>query len=384
MAENKKYAAFCDAHHEIMEDYIIKFFENEQDILAGKFSAFDAWYKPIFEKSGVNMLNLVVGNEHTTTVMYSNTDRYFLWDTLKKMDMLHTELEHGCDSFRIVMHPSDIDECIKEGKIAILCTLNGGIALQGKQCYSTLSSLRSLFRMGLRGVQLTTNGRNRLADGVGQSISEGKITGFGREVIAECDRLGIVLDTAQLSDYGFYDLVELTKNPVIDSHSCCTAICDFPRNISDERIKAIAKSGGVVALSFWAALVNSSKQAPAVEDLLLHVDHIIKLVGVEHLALGPEFGSFQTPVDRSVLQGYAHLGPNHEMDYQTPAQSEKYPGYIEGIWYGKRKNDFIEGATNHWTFGEIIPALEKHGLSTGDIEKILGQNFIRVYKQVLK
>lgn len=376
-------AIVCDAHQEILDEYIYEFLLNEEKAVNGELHVFDKVYKPVLEKQGVNVVNMAVGGDHVAQVMYSASEFRF-WDTHKKLDALNSELEAGCDSFILCRSSQDIDRALDQKKFAILATINGGRTLHGKPNLNLLSSLRSLYRMGLRGLQLTGNGRNRLADGVAQTRTHGKLTGFGEQVVKEADRLGMVIDTAQLSDHGFYDLIEITRNPVIDSHSCAATINPHPRNISDQRIKAIAERGGVICVSFWAALVNHEKESLNVGDLMKHIDHIANLVGVEHVALGPDYCAYKTPVNREVLKGFANLGPDFcKFDRKTPVQSEKYPGWIEGLWYGIRKSDFADGLDEHENFPLITQALLDHSYSEDECRLILGGNFLRVYKHVL-
>lgn len=374
-----------DAFQEMPDEYIFAFLEREQDAIRGKTHVFDCVYLPRLKAEGVNAVNLAVGGEHCIQTIYSNTDVHRFWDAHKKLDILNSELEAGCTSFILCKTAADIDEAIATGKIAILATLAGGKPLEGKPNLNLLSSLRSLYRLGLRGLQLTGNSRNRLGDGVAQSRTRGKLTGFGKSVVEECNRLGILLDTAQLSDYGFYDLVSLTDNPVIDSHSCAADVYAHPRNLSRERIETIAKTNGVIGVSLRAALVAGNKSAPTTEDLLRQIDYMVEVAGIDHVAIGPDFSPIQTPVDRKHVIGFGNLGPDFcDFDYRTPLQSEKYPGIIEGIDYGIRHNDFIEDASELETFPNVIAALERHGYHEEDCDKILGGNLLRVYKQVLK
>jgi len=382
MSKNKY--IMVDGAQEILDAYVYEFLKREEDVLAGKVHVFDTVYKPILDKQGVQMVNMQVGGEHVGQVMYSATDTLRFWDAHKKLDVLNSELESGCKTFVLCKTSDDIDKAIEEGKIAILASLAGGRPLQGKANLNLLSSLRSLYRMGLRGLQLTGNTRNRLADGQAQERTRGKLTGFGRDVVKEADRLGILLDTAQLSDAGFYDLIELTKNPVIDSHSCAKSIYDHPRNISDERIKAIADKEGVVGINFWSTLVAGDKDTPDVNDLMKHIKHMVELVGADHVALGPNYSAYETPVDRESVRGFGNLGPDYcEFDRLTPLQSEKYPGWIDGMYYGIKKSDFIQGPNTHENFSLIVDALEKE-FDKEICRKILGENLIRVYKDVLK
>ena len=376
-------AVVCDTHQEILDEYVYQFLVNEEQALIGKRHMFDEIYLPVLRKQGVNVVNMVVGGDHVAQVMYSASE-YRFWDAHKKLDILNSELEAGCTSFSLCRKSDDIDRAVGEGKIAILATIAGGRVLHGKANLNLLSSLRSLYRAGLRGLQLTGNSRNRLGDGVGQERSQGKLTGFGAQVVEEADRLGIVLDTAQLADPGFYDLLSLTRNPVIDSHSCAAGVSSHVRNLSDDRIRAIAGRGGVIGVSFRAALVNQHKDSPDISDLLAHIDYIVELAGVEHVALGPDYSAYNTPVDRNRIRGFGNLGPDFcAFDRRTPLQSEKYPGWIEGVWYGIRASDFVSGVDEHEDFPYITEALIEHGYSNRECKMILGENFLRVYRAVL-
>ena len=375
-------AVVCDCHQEMLDAYVYEFLVNEEKAVTGEIHIFDQVYLPMLRNQGVNVVNMAVGGDHLAQVMYSGSEHRF-WDAHKKLDVLNSELEAGCDSFLLCRSGEDLDRALNEDKIAILATIAGGRVLHGKANLNLLSSLRSLYRQGLRGIQLTGNSRNRLGDGVGQTRTLGKLTGFGAQVVKEADRLGMVIDTAQLSDHGFYDLLALTRNPVIDSHSCAAGVSPHIRNLSDERIRAIAERGGVIGVSFRAALVDQHKEAPDIDDLLAHIDYIVELAGIEHVALGPDYCAYNTPVDRNRIRGFGNLGPDFcAFDRQTPLQSEKYPGWIEGVWYGLRTSDFVSGVEEHETFPQITEALIEHGYSRKECTLILGENFLRVYRAV--
>jgi membrane dipeptidase len=372
-----------DAHQEILDEFVYNFILHEDEVVSGQRSLFEETYLPVLRQQGVKFVNMAVGGDHVAQILYSASD-YRFWDAHKKLDILLTELELGCQAFILCRSSADIEQVLNSDTIGIFATIEGGRPLQGKPNLNLLSNLRSLYRAGLRGLQLTGNGRNRLGDGVGQSRSGGRLTNFGALVVKEANRLGILLDSAQLSDGGFFDLAELTDKPIIDSHSCAAAICSHPRNISDGRIKVIAQKGGVVGLSFLAALVGDTLPAPATDDLLRHLDHIIEVAGIEHVALGPDYSAYKTPVRRDIIKGYANRGPYYcDFDKSTPLQSEKYPGWVEGIYYGIRKSDYITEPDTHENFPLIIDALQKHGYSAEEADKILGANMLRVYKEVL-
>lgn len=379
---NKKFF-MADGYANLLDEYIFNFHDHEQEIVQGTYSAFDNAYLPVLRQQGIDMAYISIGGEHTAQVMYGATDRYFFWDAHKNLDMFACEEENGMGQFVLCRSAADIDRAAAEKKIAVIAALSGGRPLEGKSNYQTLANLRTLYRAGLRAIQLTGNGRNRLGDGCGQHRTQGRLTDYGIQVIHEAERLGIILDTAQLNDAGFFDMAEQTAMPLLDSHTCAREISNHPQNIGRERMEAIAHSNGVVALNFRTALVSTEKTIGTVNDLLRQIDYAVEVAGIEHVALGPDYCGFKTPKDRKHLRGFANIG-FVESDYQTPYQSEKYPGYLDAVWYGIRDNDFIEGPTCRERFGEIIEALESHGYTDEHIAALVGGNLRDFYKRVLK
>ena len=380
--EGTKYF-LADGFANLLDEYVFDFHGHEGEIVRGTYSAFDQAYLPVLRRQGVGLLHLCVGGGHAAQVMYGATDKHFFWDVHRNLDMLLCEEEQGTGQFILCRRAEDLDRAVREGKIAIVAALAGGRALGGKSNYQALGNLRTLYRAGLRALQLTGNGRNRLGDGCGQHRTQGRLTDYGVAVVREADRLGMVLDTAQLNDAGFFDLAEQTDSPLLDSHTCARELSDHPQNIGRERMEAIGRSGGVVALSFRTALVATEKEQADISDLLRQIDYAVETAGIDHVALGPDYCGFKTPKDRQTLRGLANLG-FVESDYQTPYQSEKYPGYLESVWYGIRKDDFISGPSCRERFPEVIDALRCHGYQEEDCAKLLGQNLLRLYRTVLK
>lgn len=373
----------ADAYANLLDAYTFYYNQNEAAVTAGNLSAFDAAYLPVLRQQGVGMINLVVGGEHAPQVMYGATDKHYFWDVFKNLDMLHTEEENGTGSFVLCRTVADIDRAIAQDKIAILATISGGKPFEGKANFQTLANMREFYRAGVRSFQLTGNGRNRLGDGCGQHCTMGKLTDYGVAVVREANRLGMLLDTAQLNDTGFFDLMEQTTAPVIDSHTASRELSDHPQCIGRDRMHAIGENGGVVAINFRTALLAMHEETATVDHLLRQIDFAVETAGIDHVALGPDYCGFLTPKNRDLLKGFCNLG-EVDSDYQTPYQSEKYPGYLDCVWYGIRKNDFVEGPTCREKFTEIIPALQAHGYSDADCAKILGENVINLYRTVLK
>lgn len=365
-----------DAHQEIWNDYV-------HAKLMGTNKCFEKVYAPRLKKGGVNLLNLVIGGDHTAQPIDSASDFHF-WDTNKFLDLLHSDKEEGDESFIICKNIADINHAVETGKIGLILSIAGGRVIEGrKKNVFLFTELRNLYRLGLRSVQLTGNGRNKLADGVGQARSKGGLTRFGIATIQEMERLGMILDLAQLSEYGFDSVLKYATKPFIDSHSCAYALSNHPRNLSDERIKEMGKRGCVIGVSFWAALVNNSSQAPNMDDLLRQIDYIVSLAGIDNIALGPDYSGFMWPKN---IKGFMNLGPDfcNEYDSLRPTHREKYPGYVQGVYYGDRESDFIQGPDTTEKFNMVTEALVEHGYSDTDIKKILGGNMMRIYREILK
>jgi len=343
-------AIVVDGHNHIMMELAKRRKRGDRSVFAN-------YYAPLIRQAGVDVIMLVIGGDNTCL---TNDSDLMLWGSLWVMDMLWEEAKESSDMISICLTSKDIDVALAEGKIALLLTMEGGRPLEGKPNLDTLVGLRTFYKLGLRGLQLVDNGRNRIGDGKGETRTKGGLTNFGISVVEEMNRLGMLIDVAHLTEPGFWDVIATSKDPIIDSHSNCRAICDHPRNLNDEQIKAIAEKGGIIGLSCNAAMCTENNRA-TIEDLLKHVDHIGELVGIEHVGLGPDHTEFEI-----------------ECNIWTPA-----PGWLEGVYYGIRDSYHIEGFNSIKGFPLFTEALMKHGYSDEDIKKILGGNWLRVFRQVL-
>jgi len=339
-----------DGHNHIMIELA------KRRSIGGK-AVFSNYYAPLIRKGGVNVLMMCVGGDHPILTYESDLP---LWGSLTIIDMVREEANESSDTMAVCLNCRDIDAALAGGKIAVLLAFEGGRPLEGKPNLNTLAGLRTFYQLGLRQIQLVDNGRNRIADGKGEARSRGGLTNFGVSVVKEMNRLGMVIDVAHLTESGFWDVIEFSEDPIIDSHSNARAICDHPRNLSDEQIKAIAKKGGVIGLSAFSSLI-SKKDDPTIDDFVKHVDHIVGLVGSDYVGLGPDHTEFEM-----------------KSDIWWPA-----PGWMEGVFYGVKDSYFIRGLNNITGFPLFTEALLKHGYAHEDIKKILGGNLLRVYRQVL-
>lgn len=265
---------------------------------------------------------------------------------MQLVDLFHRELEANRDRMMPVLRAADFDAAQAAGKVGAVLSIEGGEAIG-----DDLSALRNLHRLGLRSLGLVWNQRNLIADGVGETRTHGGLTNFGVEVVKECNRLGVLVDVSHLTDEGFWDVLATTSKPIIASHSNSRAVCGHRRNLTDEQVKALAKNGGVMGMNFAPGfLVDLNVKAETVEEyrrqiagktsaesIVRHIDHLIDLVGPDHVALGSDFDGTRAVPDG--LSDVSHL----------PVLTE---------------------------------ALVARGYSDEVIEKVLGRNLRRVFEAV--
>jgi membrane dipeptidase len=350
--EIHKKSVVVDGHCHLTKELIGKRDQGERQV-------FRNYYLPLFSRVGLRMLVLIIGGDNNANVKGSDL---MLWGALEVIDYVYQEIEECSDLVQICKSSSEIEEVLKSGKMALILGLEGGRPLEGRPMQDSLSTLRAFYRLGVRSLQLTGNGRNRLADGVAETRTNGGLTQFGVAVVKEMNRLGMVLDISHLAPAGVNDVLDLIEGPIIASHSNARKVCDHPRNLTDEIIKRIAERGGVVGLSFFSTLINKDKELATVDDLVDHIDHIASLVGIDTIGLGPDFSEFSIRI----------------------SQWSGERGNMEGLQYGNKGSYFHPELKNWSHLPNLTGSLLKRGYSEEEIQKVLGLNFLRVYKKVLK
>lgn len=253
--------------------------------------------------------------------------------TVQLIDRFYQELHAHEDKLMLFTKVSDVHEAERRGKVAAMLSIEGGEAAE-----ADLGILRILHHLGVKAMTLTWNERNQIADGAAEGRTKGGLTNFGVELVGEMNRIGMVVDVSHISDAGFFDVIQTTKSPIIASHSNCRAVCNHRRNLTDEMIKLLADNGGVTGMNFAPAFVDERKENATLERVLDHVDHVVKIAGVDHVGLGSDFDGIET----------------------TP----------KGLEDVTRMPYFTEG-------------LVKRGYKEDDILKILGGNFLRVFRKVI-
>ncbi len=303
-------------------------------------------YLPELEAGNIGVLGAAIYIE----------DRYMpemgLRVALDQIARVYAEAEQ-CTRFAICKSCQEILDARKDRKIALLITMEGVEPLG-----TDLELLRVLYELGVRAIGLTHARRNAAGDGgvfAPTGSSRDGLTGFGRDVVGQCEALGMIVDLAHINPAGFEDILTLTKKPPIVSHTNVRKYYDIERNISDEQIKMIGKRRGVIGVN--SVLVSPNKEESTLDRYIDHIEHVVNLIGVECVAIGFDFFEFiyrQWP--ESARKELA-------AKFTTP--------------------HFIPDLSNHSHARNLTRKLIEHGFSDENIEKILRDNWMRIFKQTL-
>jgi membrane dipeptidase len=266
---------------------------------------------------------------------------------LAMIDALEEQIRRHSTDLELAVLAEDVRRTAGEGRIAALLGLEGGHALE-----DDLANLREFRERGVRYVTLTWSNTHNWADSSGGERRHGGLTDFGREVIGEMNRLGMIVDVSHASDETFWDALEATGAPLMASHSSARALVDNPRNMDDEMLRAVGGNGGIVMVNFGGHFIDPKKAtrwrlikdavlhwgpSPVALDLLLdHIDHVVDVAGIDHVGLGSDFdGTLFLPDGVSDVSGVPR----------------------------------------------VTAGLLERGYSEADVRKILGENVLRVLEQ---
>jgi len=238
---------------------------------------------------------------------------------LAMIDALDEQLRRHADALELATTAADVRRIAAAGKIAALMGLEGGHALE-----NDLANLAEFHARGVRYLTLTWSNTNDWADSSTDAARHGGLTDFGRDVVRELNRLGVLVDISHVSDETFWDAVEVTRAPLIASHSSARALVGRPRNMSDDMLRAVKRNGGVVMVNFGGLFVDPRKggnweiardfvlnlgpsEVP-LERLLDQIDHVVRIAGVDHVGLGSDFDGVPfMPVGLEDVTGFPKL-----------------------------------------------------------------------------
>jgi membrane dipeptidase len=330
-------AIVVDAHSDILQDIYPRRQLGEEHVLG------DYWV-PRMKKGKIDVRVLA---------LYS--DSQFLPELAlrRALDLIATLYEEIDESANCMLCTSygDIQEASRADKVGFILGMEGAEPLG-----SDLQLLRIFHKLGLRVLGLTHALRTYLADGAFLTSRKrgrvGGLTDVGVMFLEAAQDMGILIDLSHLNDPGFWDAIRFSKAPLVATHSNCRALRDHPRNLTDEQIKAVADAGGVVGVNACSLFVEKAD----LEHLVGHIDHLANVGGVEHTGIGPDFADY-------VVQ------------YMTEGERARLP--LDGI-------KPVKGLEGDEAVPKIADELSKRGYGAGDIDLIMGENFIRVFRDVFK
>lgn len=183
----------------------------------------------------------------------------------------------------IARSADDLFRLKQEGKKALVLGVENGYAI-GKD----LSALQRFKEMGVAYITLCHNGNNDICDSASDAPRWNGLSPFGKEVVKEMNRLGIMIDVSHAAESTFYDALATSSLPIIASHSSARALCDHRRNLTDEQIKALAAKGGVVQICLYEGFLNKERKA-TLSDIIRHINHVVRLVGIDYVGIGTDF-----------------------------------------------------------------------------------------------
>jgi len=311
------------------------------------------------------------------------TRGHFAKSTFDMIDSVYLQAARHADRMMMAFSVADIERARQQKKLAAFMGIEGGHSIE-----NDIHLLRDYYRLGVRYMTLSWSNTNEWADSSGdiddpKVVHHNGLTDFGRQVVLEMNRLGMMVDISHVADKTFFDAIATTEAPVIASHSSARALTNHPRNMTDDMLRAVAKNGGVVQTNFYDAFIDENYRTaadaqkkdkdaavnariaelkaagkpvtyldkdtverewaakiprPPLKSLIDHIDHIAKVAGVDHVGLGSDFDG---------------------VSGATP-----------------------EGIDSAADLPKITQALLDRGYSAPDIRKILGGNLLRVFRQV--
>jgi len=296
----------------------------------------------------------------------------------REIDSVYEWANRAPKRMTIVKTPAELKQAIKEKRLAAMMGVEGGHMIEDK-----IENLDALYVRGVRYMTLTWNNSTSWATSAadettkGDSLTHKGLTDLGKKIVQRMNDLGMLIDISHNGEQTFWDVIKLAKKPIIASHSCVWAFCHHRRNLKDDQIKAIAKNGGVIQLNFYAGFLDSTYEKKAAQLIAKHKPEIDSLVA--H-GTQPDYAGIMTmekyKEETNAIRPPLSLLIDH-LDYIVKLVGVDFVGLgsdFDGIEAAPRELNGVQD------FPLVTKALLERGYSKKDIRKILGENFLRVFK----
>lgn len=203
---------------------------------------------------------------------------------MNRLNEIHRQMEINRGRMNIARTSQEVWVTKDAGKKAIMLGLENGYAI-GKD----IRNIARFKELGVSYITLCHNGSNDICDSARGDAEWGGLSPFGKEVVAEMNRLGILVDVSHAAESTFYDALEVSAQPIIASHSSARALCNHPRNLTDDQLKALAEKQGVVQICLYKGFINEDAEKASLTDAIRHINHIVDLIGINHVGIGSDF-----------------------------------------------------------------------------------------------
>ncbi|MEU6710153.1 membrane dipeptidase [Nonomuraea sp. NPDC046802] len=315
----------------------------------GQWSAFfrERWL-PQLVAGGVNLqvLPVFIDDQHRPEGA--------LRQTLRMIECAHVLAEGNAGRVRLCLDAAEIDRALDAGEIALVLALESMPGID-----ADVELISTMYRLGVRVASIAHFGRTALADGSGEDATGSGLTSHGVEALAEMERLGMVFDVSHLGASGVAHVLELASRPVIATHSSARALRDHHRNLTDEQLRGVAATGGVICVNFFAPFLADRESDKTLDRLLDHIEHVAAVTGIDHVGLGPDF-------IREV------------MDDLTPP-------CCEGVnTRGVDPKSAVPGLEGPSGLPMVTEGLLARGVPEQDVIKIIGGNVHRLLRELLR
>jgi len=290
-------------------------------------------------------------------------DGFSGWSHFWKMDAIVREIglrwcdmDHNYDKVIRALRAEDVRRAKRENKTAVFVGIENA-----EMICNDLDAIDMLYGLGLRGMGLSYNKRNLVGDGRTERTDSG-LSKFGIQVIERMNKLGVIVDLAHSGERMTIEAAEFSKDPIIVSHTGARGVHPTGRMASDEEMQAVAAKGGLIGIHSGVGILSSASRQ-TVEDIINHIDYCVKLVGIDHVAVGSDnyFGDKMAMLTR-IMKGRAEDGLQGYVAFTAP---------------------YMEGMENPSEWPNYTRALVKRGYSDQDIQKIIGGNTLRIVEKVV-